>query len=79
MLPPELVILLEEHIDLGLVSTNDPEYAICDVMVLFSYYKRSCSNCPFNINKHCVAQKAENLHYRDFIDYLQEHHPELYI
>lgn len=76
MLSPELVNLLEEHIDLGLIRTTDPAYAICDINVLPSYYN-SCSSCPFNIGGVCASNRDEQ--YQDFVDYLQEHHPELYI
>ena len=76
MLSPELVNLLEEHIDLGLIRTTDPAYAICDIDVLHSYY-RSCSSCPFHTGRVCSAKRDEQ--YQDFADYLQEHHPELYI
>ena len=75
MLSPELINLLEEHIDLGLIRTTDPAYAICDINVLHSYY-RACSNCPFH-NGVCLCSR--NYQYQDFVDYLQEHHPELYI
>ena len=76
MLSPELVNLLEEHIDLGLIRTTDPTYAICDIDVLHSYY-RSCSSCPFHVGNVCSSKRGEQ--YQDFVDYLQEHHPELYI
>lgn len=76
MLSPELVNLLEEHIDLGLIRTTDPGYAICDINVLHSYY-RSCSNCPFHVGGVCSSKRDKQ--YQDFVDYLQEHHPELYI
>lgn len=75
MLSPELVNLLEEHINLGLIRTTDPGYAICDINVLHSYY-RSCSSCPFH-NGVCLSVRGQQ--YQDFVDYLQEHHPELYI
>lgn len=79
MLSPELVNLLEKHIDLGLIRTTDPNYAICDVNVLHSYYN-SCNSCPFHIGGVggvCASKHDEQ--YQDFVDYLQEHHPELYI
>ena len=76
MLSPELINLLEEHINLGLIRTTDPTYAICDVNVLHSYY-RLCSSCPFHIDGVCSSKRDEQ--YQDFVDYLQEHHPELYI
>ena len=76
MLSPELVNLLEEHIDLGLIRTTDPNYAICDINVLHSYYN-SCNSCPFHIGGVCASKRDEQ--YQDFVDYLQEHHPELYI
>ena len=76
MLSPELVNLLEEHINLGLISTTDPIYAICSVNVLHSHY-RSCSCCPFYTGDVCPSKRDEQ--YQDFVDYLQEHHPELYI
>ena len=76
MLSPELVNLLEEHINLGLIRTTDFNYAICDVNVLHYYY-RSCSSCPFYTGSVCSSKRGEQ--YQDFVDYLQEHHPELYI
>lgn len=80
MLSPELVNLLEEHIDLGLIRTTDPGYAICDINALYYYYYRSCSSCPFH-NGVCLSMRGQQ--YQDFVDYLQdylqEHHPELYI
>lgn len=76
MLSTELVNLLEEHIDLGLIRTTDPGYAICDVNVLYYYY-RSCSSCPFHVGGVCSSKRDKQ--YQDFVDYLQEHHPELYI
>lgn len=76
MLSPELVNLLEEHINLDLIRTTDPTYAICDINVLHSYY-RSCSSCPFHIGGVCSSKRDEQ--YQGFMDYLQEHYPELYI
>lgn len=76
MLSPELINLLEEHINLGLIRTTNPVYAICDINVSHSYY-RSCSICPFHIDGVCASKHDEQ--YQDFVDYLQEYHPELYI
>ncbi len=76
MLSPELVNLLEEHINLGLIRTTGPNNAICAANVLHSYY-RSCSSCPFHIGGACASRRDKQ--YQDFVDYLQEHHPELYI
>ena len=77
MLSPELVNLLEEHINLSLIRTTDPVYAICDINVLYSYYGSSCRRCPFHTGRVCLSKRDEQ--YQDFVDYLQEHHPELYI